>query len=54
MYQLLVLATVNAYLFSIRPKHGCGFILYQDNIVIKVGYWPVVLGSLILITLGFL
>jgi hypothetical protein len=54
MYLLLVLATVNTYLFSIRPKRGCGFILYQDNIVVKVGYWPVVLGSLILITLGVL
>jgi len=54
MYSLLVLATVNTYLFSIRPKHGCGFILYRDNIVAKVGYWPAVLGSLILITLGFL
>jgi len=54
MYLLLVLATVNTYLFSIRSKRGCGFILYQDNIVVKVGYWPVVLGSLILITLGVL
>ena len=54
MYVLLVLATANTYLFSIRPKRGCGFILYQDNIVVKVGYWPVVLGSLILITLGVL
>ena len=54
MYVLLVLATVNTYLFSIRSKRGCGFIIYQDNIVVKVGYWPVVLGSLILITLGVL
>jgi hypothetical protein len=54
MYILLVVATINTYLFAIRPKRGCGFILYQDNIVIKAGYWPVVLGSLVLITLGFL
>jgi hypothetical protein len=54
MYLLLALATVNTFLFTIRPKRGCGIILYQDNIVIKVGYWPVVLGSLILITLVFL
>ena len=54
MYLLLVLATANTYLFSIRPKRGCGFILYRDNILVKVGYWPVVLGSLILITLGAL
>ena len=54
MYVLLVLATANTYLFSIRPKRGCGFILYGDNILVKVAYWPVVLGSLILITLGVL
>jgi hypothetical protein len=54
MYVLLVLATANTYIFAIRPKRGCGFILYQDNIVIKAGYWPVVLGSLVLITLSFL
>lgn len=52
MYLLLVLATVNTFLFSIRPKRWCNFMLYQDNIVVKAGYWPVVLGSLILITLG--
>ena len=54
MYVLLVLATANTYLFSIRPKRWCDFILYQDNILVKVGYWPVVLGCLILITLGVL
>ena len=54
MYVLLVLATANTYLFSVRPKRWCDFILYQDNILVKVGYWPVVLGCLILITLGVL
>jgi len=54
MYLLLVLATANTYLFSIQPKRGCDLILYQDNIVVKVGYWPVVLTSLILISLGVL
>jgi len=52
MYVLLVIATVNTYLFSIRPRRWCGLILYRDNILFKVGYWPVVLGCLILITLG--
>ena len=54
MYVLLVLATANTYLFSIQPKRWCGFILYGDNILVKVAYWPVVLGSLVLITLGVL
>lgn len=52
MYALLVAATANTYLFSLRPQHWCGFILYEDNILVKIAYWPVVLGCLILITLG--
>ena len=54
MYLLLVLATANTYIFSVKPKRGYGLILYGDNILIKVGYWPVVLGCLIAITLGVL
>ncbi len=54
MYTLLVIATANTYLFSIRPKRWCGLILYQDNLLFKVGYWPVVLTCLILVTLGVL
>ena len=52
MYALLVAATANTYLFSLRPKRGCGLILYDDNILVKIAYWPVVLGCLILITRG--
>ena len=52
MYALLVAATANTYFFSLQPKRWCGFILYDDNILVKVAYWPVVLGCLILITLG--
>lgn len=51
MYALLVAATANTFLFSIRPNRWCGFILYGDNIFIKVGYWPVVFGCIIAITL---
>jgi len=52
MYILLVLGTANVYLFTIRPKRWFGWILYEDNIIFKVAYWPVVLAALILITLG--
>lgn len=52
MYALLVAATANVYLFSLRPKRWCNLILYEDNIIVKVAYWPVVLSCLILITLG--
>jgi hypothetical protein len=51
MYAMLVVSTANTYLFSLRPKRWFGLILYEDNIIFKVAYWPVVLGSLILITL---
>jgi len=54
MYLLLVVATASTYLFSVQPKRGWGLILYDDNLLVKVAYWPVVLGSLILITLGVL
>lgn len=52
MYILLVLSTTNVYLFSVRPRRGCGWILYEDNIIFKVAFWPVVLACLTLITLG--
>jgi len=52
MYGLLVTATANTYLFSINATRWSKIISYNDNIIPKVAYWPVVLGSLILITWG--
>jgi hypothetical protein len=52
MYGLLVTATANTYLFSINATRWSKVISYNDNIIPKVAYWPVVLGSLILITWG--
>lgn len=54
MYVLLIIATINAFIFSIRPKNWCGIILYKDNLIPKVAYWPVVLGSLNIITWNFM
>jgi hypothetical protein len=51
MYALLVMATANSYLFSVRAKFCSSIILFSDNIIVKVAYWPVVLTSLILVTL---
>ncbi len=51
MYALLVTATANTYLFSINATRWSKIILYNDNIIPKVAYWPVVLSALILITL---
>jgi len=52
MYGLLVTATANTYLFSINATRWSRVISYNDNIIPKVAYWPLVLGSLILITWG--
>ena len=51
MYAFLVVATANTYLFSIGAKRWCKVILYKDNIIPKVAYWPAVLISLIIVTL---
>lgn len=51
MYALLVAATANTYLFSIRSGILRNIILYNDNIIPKVAYWPIVLSCLIAITL---
>ena len=50
MYALLVIATANTYLFSIRSPIWRNVIMYNDNIIPKVAYWPAVFGSMIIIT----
>lgn len=51
MYVMLVAATVNTYLFATRSSILGNVILYEDNIIPKITFWPVVLGSMILLTL---
>lgn len=51
MYAMLVVVTANTFLFSIRSAKGSKYILYKDNLIPKVAYWPAVLGCLIVITL---
>ncbi|MEJ2323014.1 MAG: hypothetical protein P8Z31_12020 [Gammaproteobacteria bacterium] len=52
MYVMLVAATVNTYLFATRSGILGNVILYEDNIIPKITFWPVVLGSMILLTLA--
>jgi hypothetical protein len=54
IYALLVLATVNTFLFSIHADRWSNIIVYDDNLIAKVLFWPFLLGSMILITLKFL
>lgn len=53
MYTLLVLATANAYLFSIGFSKGKNFIMSRNNLIPKTLYWPFFTGSLVLITWYF-
>ncbi len=50
MYVMLVVATANTYLFSVRSQVFNGLVLYRDNMIPKVLYWPSVLSALIAIT----
>ncbi len=54
MYMMLVATTANTYLFSTCSAKWCRVFHYEDNIVAKIIYWPVVLSSLIIITWKFL
>jgi hypothetical protein len=54
IYALLVLATINTFLFSIHADRWSNIIVYEDNLFAKVLYWPFLLGCMILITLHFL
>jgi hypothetical protein len=54
MYALLVTATVNTYLFTIRSGVLSNIILHEDNIIPKVAFWPVLLICMIMITLAVL
>ena len=51
MYATLVTATANTYLFSVKGAPWLKLIHYEDNIIPKVCYWPILISSLIMITL---
>ncbi|WP_460997345.1 ligand-gated ion channel [Simiduia litorea] len=53
MYGLLVAATANTYLFSVRAPILARVVCYQDNLIAKVAYWPILLLSLTAITAKF-
>jgi len=51
MYLLLVLTTANTFMFSIRSTFCGSFILYHDNLIPKLIYWPIIISSMIIISL---
>lgn len=54
MYVILVSATANTYLFATQAAPWLAFIHYEDNLIPKLAYWPVILSSLVGITLWIL
>lgn len=50
MYAMIVAVTANVFIFSVKSKRRIKLIQYNDNLIPKVAYWPIVLASLILIT----
>jgi hypothetical protein len=51
IYVLLVLATLHVYLFSVRTGGLWGLIVWRDNLISKIIFWPLLLSAMILITL---
>ena len=48
MYLAIVVVVTNTYLFSMRKP--IAFILYRDNLIPKALFWPLLIGSLNIIT----
>ncbi len=51
MYGAILLTALNAYIFSLGCDYGFNWIHYRDNLIPKVGFWPLLLGAMALITL---
>ena len=54
MYIVILLVSVNAYIFSLGEIKHFNFVYYHDNFISKVAFWPVVLWMMALITLVML
>ncbi|MFT7054179.1 MAG: hypothetical protein ACJAU1_001738 [Psychromonas sp.] len=50
MYCYLVLVTANVYCFVIRAPKFMSFLWYEENLIIKLLYWPVLILAMILIS----
>jgi hypothetical protein len=50
MYGAILLTALNAYIFSLGRDYGFNWIHYRDNLIPKLGFWPLLLGAMALIT----
>ena len=51
MYVAILAVTINAYLFSEGWSFGLGLILYKDNVIPKLLFWPLFFGLMVVVTL---
>ena len=51
LYVLIAAASAYAYLFAARRAKFLSFLYEHDNLAVKVGFWPVVFGSMLAISI---
>ena len=54
MYILILLCALNFYVFSIGKENSSNLIIYRDNLIPKVAFWPLLLWMIAIATLLFL
>ena len=50
MYVVLVVATANTYIFSSRESPALAWLHANDNLIVKLSYWPLLVASMILVS----
>ena len=54
MYIFIVLCALNFYALSMGNENGSNLILYRDNLISKVAFWPLLIWMIALATICFL
>ncbi len=54
MYLAILLCALNAYAFSISEKKRFNLVMYRDNPIPKLAFWPLLLSMMALATVFFL
>ncbi|WP_372891240.1 hypothetical protein [Rhodosalinus sp.] len=54
MYLAILFSAINAYLFSLEPGSGNRPLLWRDNLVAKIAFWPVLSWSMLIISVVIL
>lgn len=50
MYFVILFVAVNSYLLTIGWSSRFSLVQYQDNLIFKVAFWPILLGLMVIIT----